>query len=124
VIYSELNKILSSIFLALLLTILMVSIIHAEEKIPSDIRYMLEDLYGANKKTWPAPIYSKDLNHDGFSDWIAIKKNCTKGNHCAAEIFICKPDVSGKCREYCYMEISSLNNVEKAIASKKCESTC
>lgn len=44
------------------------------ETIPDDIRYMLEDMYGENKKEWPSPRYKKDLNNDGFSDWVAIKK--------------------------------------------------
>lgn len=35
---------------------------------------MLEDMYGENKKEWPSPRYKKDLNNDGFSDWVAIKK--------------------------------------------------
>lgn len=120
----DLSKIFSRIFLLLLFSTLMVSNITAEEKVPSDIRYMLEDLYGPDKKLWPAPIYSKDLNQDGFTDWVAIKKNCTKGNKCPAEIFICKADASGKCPEYCYSEVKSLNNLQEELKTLKCESTC
>ena len=100
------------------------SIAFANEKTPDDIRYMLEDMYGENKKEWPSPRYKNDLNNDGFSDWIAIKKDCLLKEKCAAEIFICIPNKKGVCSEYCYMEVKSLMDIEESMTTKKCESTC
>ncbi len=96
----------------------------AEDKIPDDIRYMLEDMYGADKKEWPSPRYKTDLNHDGFDDWVAVKKGCKLIKDCQAEIFICRPDKQGQCSEYCYLEVKTLKNVEEEIKTRKCESTC
>jgi hypothetical protein len=100
------------------------SAINAAELIPDDVRYMLEDLYGANKNEWPSPRYKKDLNNDGFFDWVAKKKSCKLKEHCPAEIFICLPDKTGKCVEYCYIEVKTLVNIENNIHKMKCESTC
>ena len=100
------------------------SITFATEVIPDDIRYMLEDMYGENKKEWPSPRYQKDLNNDGFPDWVAIKKGCSLQEICAAEIFICIPNKKGLCSEYCYMEVKSLINIDESLRTLKCESTC
>jgi len=113
-----------AIFFSFLLNTFFCSAVNASETLPADIRYMLEDLYGANKNKWPSPRYKKDLNNDGFFDWIAKKKNCKYNEHCPAEIFICIPDKTGKCTEYCYIEVKSLMNIEKDIREMKCESTC
>jgi len=94
------------------------------EKIPDDVRYMLEDMYGSNKNEWPAFRYKKDLNKDGFFDWVITKENCSLKKDCPAELFICVPDEKGYCSEYCYSEVNSLINAEKNIESIKCESTC
>ena len=96
----------------------------ASEKIPDDIRYMLEDMYGADKKEWPSPRYKTDLNNDGFDDWVAVKKDCKLKKACQAEIFICRPDNQGRCSEYCYLEVKILKNVAEDIKNRKCESTC
>lgn len=96
----------------------------ADEKIPDDVRYLLEDMYGENKNEWPSPRYKIDLNNDGFFDWVAIKKNCSLKNNCPAEIFICIPNKKGTCSEYCYIEVKSLMNLEEILKSRKCESTC
>lgn len=108
----------------LLLITLFYSSVNATEIIPDDVRYMLEDLYGANKAKWPSPIYQKDLNNDGFFDWVAEKKKCKIKESCPAEIFICLPDKTGKCVEYCYIEVKTLVNIENNIHKMKCESTC
>ena len=94
------------------------------EKIPDDVRYMLEDMYGSDKNEWPAFKYKKDLNKDGFSDWVVTKENCSLKKDCPAELFICVPDKKGYCSEYCYAEVKSLINAEENIESIKCESTC
>lgn len=85
---------------------------------------MLEDMYGANKKEWPSIKYKLDLNKDGFSDWVIKKKKCESQKACQAEIFICIPDKKGMCKEYCYMEVKNLINIESNLKSLKCESTC
>lgn len=95
----------------------------ALESLPDDIRYMLEDLYGANKSKWPV-TRKTDLNKDGFSDWVAKKENCADKKKCPVEIFICIPDIQGKCSEYCYVEIETLKNIEERLPDIKCESTC
>jgi len=100
------------------------SAVNAAEIISDDVRYMLEDLYGANKNDWPSSRYKKDLNNDGFYDWVAKKKSCESKEHCAAEIFICIPDKTGKCTEYCFLEVKTLMNIEKEIHQMKCESPC
>ena len=94
------------------------------EKIPDDVRYMLEDMYGENESEWPAFSYKKDLNKDGFVDWVVTKENCSLKKDCPAELFICIPDEKGVCLEYCYAEVKSLIDAEKNIESVKCESTC
>ena len=96
----------------------------ANEDVPNDVRYMLEDMYGANKNEWPSIRYKTDINKDGFPDWIVKKKSCQPNRDCAAEIFICIPDKKGSCSEYCYIEVKTLNNVEEILQTKKCESTC
>ena len=98
--------------------------VSASEDVPDDIRYMLEDMYGANKEKWPKRRYKVDLNKDGFPDWVAKKKGCKLKEHCSAEIFICIPNKKGICSEYCYMEVKTLNNIEETLSIKKCESTC
>ena len=98
--------------------------ISASEDVPDDIRYMLEDMYGANKEKWPNPRYKVDLNKDGFLDWVAKKKGCKLNDNCSSEIFICIPNKKGMCSEYCYIEVKSLNNIEETLGTKKCESTC
>lgn len=108
----------------LLLSTIFYSAVNATENIPDDVRYMLEDLYGANKSKWPYPIYPKDLNGDDISDWVAKKKSCNSKENCPAEIFICLPDKTGKCAEYCYIEVKTLINIETNIHKMKCESTC
>jgi hypothetical protein len=97
---------------------------YSVENIPNDVRYMLEDMYGADKKKWPALIQEKDLNHDGQSDWILQNQACQNNENCAADIFICIPDQKGKCVEYCYKEVKSLKNMKKSLSAIKCESTC
>lgn len=101
-----------------------VSIVVATEKMPDDIRYMLEDMYGANKSEWPSPRYKQDLNNDGFSDWVAIKKKCLLKEECPAELFICIQNKKGMCSEYCYIEVKALSNIEESLKTLKCESTC
>ena len=98
--------------------------ISASENVPDDIRYMLEDMYGANEEHWPKLRYKIDLNKDGFSDWVAQKKGCKLKENCSAEIFICIPNIKGMCSEYCYMEVKTLKNIEETLSIKKCESTC
>lgn len=111
-------------FLLLVVILNVSSVTFAQELIPDDIRYMLEDMYGANKSKWPSPRYQQDLNNDGFIDWVAVKKNCMLKEKCAAEVFICVPDKKGLCSEYCYIEVKSLENIEKELKKLKCESTC
>ena len=94
------------------------------DKLPDDVRYMLEDMYGANKSEWPAFKYKTDLNKDGFVDWVVTKENCSLKKACPAELFICVPDEKGLCSEYCYIEVKSLINIEENIGNMKCESTC
>lgn len=100
------------------------SAVSAKEIIPDDIRYMLEDMYSADKNKWPSPRYKQDLNNDGFVDWVAVKRNCSLKEKCSAEIFICVPDKKGMCSEYCYIEVKSLINLKKDLKTRKCESTC
>ena len=100
------------------------SIVVAKEDVPDDIRYMLEDMYGADKKEWPAPRYKIDLNKDGFIDWVVKNKNCKLKESCSAELFICVPNNKGLCSEYCYIEVTSLKNIEQQLKTQKCESTC
>lgn len=100
------------------------SIVLSSEAVPDDIRYMLEDMYGANKNKWPSPRYQQDLNNDGLADWIVIKKGCLLKEKCPAELFICIPNKKGMCSEYCYMEVKNLVNVEDKMKKLKCESTC
>jgi len=101
--------------------------LHAEsasyEKLPDDIRYMLEDMYGANKTQWPGMRSKRDINQDGFLDWVVSKK-CALNKKCSHELFICIPAKEGQCSEYCYIEVKTLDNIEKTIHSLKCESTC
>lgn len=110
--------------ISLLINTVFYSISHAAEEVPDDVRYMLEDMYGANKKEWPLLRYKQDLNKDGFSDWIVKKKKCQSNKNCAAELFICIPNKKGKCSEYCYIEVKTLINVEENLNTLKCESTC
>ncbi len=91
--------------------------------LPDDVGYMLSDLYGDDRKKWPAIRYPQDLNHDGFTDWVIQKKNCSTAS-CPAEIFVCKADKQGNCHEYCYIEVRSLQNIAKQLTTLKCESTC
>ena len=100
------------------------SVIFADDKIPDDVRYMLEDMYSADKNKWPSPRYPKDLNNDGFFDWVVEKKGCKLKGKCAAEIFICIPNKKGRCSEYCYSEVNNLVNIEEKLKTLKCESTC
>jgi hypothetical protein len=81
-------------------------------------------MYGENKKEWPAFSYKKDLNKDGFSDWVVTKENCSLEKDCPAELFICIPDERGLCSEYCYIEVNNLVNIDESIKKQKCESTC
>ncbi len=112
------------VLISLLVNAVFISQVDADEKMPDDIRYMLEDLYGANKKEWPSPRYKQDLNKDGFTDWVAIKKGCKLKNNCPAEVFICISDKKGLCSEYCYSEVRTLKGIEENIKDIKCESTC
>ena len=114
------NSFLLFSFVSLSMSMVSVS---ANEQIPDDIRYMLEDMYGANKNDWPS-IKKNDLNKDGSLDWVARNNNCKKKNNCAVEIFICIPDKSGQCSEYCYMEVKTLRNIAEELKTLKCESTC
>ena len=66
----------SSLILLSIVYLSLATLVTAAEKIPDDVRYMLEDMYGANKSEWPSPRYQQDLNNDGFPDWVATKKNC------------------------------------------------
>lgn len=100
------------------------SVATAKEPLPDDIRYFLEDLYGADTKKWPSPQYKSDLNQDGFSDWVAIKNKCKLKDNCPAEIFVCIPDEQGVCKEYCYMEVKTLINIKENLKTLKCEATC
>ena len=110
-------------FAVILFFSLFSSALFAAEAIPDDIRYMLEDLYGANQKEWPA-TRKNDLNKDGFSDWVAKKENCSDKKKCPIEIFICVPDKQGNCSEYCYIEVKTLENIKENISGMKCEATC
>ena len=114
----------TSLILLSIVYLSLVTIVTAAEKIPDDVRYMLEDMYGANKSEWPSPRYKQDLNKDGFSDWVAVKKNCALKEQCPAELFICIPDKKGMCSEYCYIEVKTLKNIEEDLKILKCESTC
>lgn len=96
----------------------------ANEEVPDDIRYMLEDMYGADKKAWPSPRYSTDLNKDGHADWVVVKKGCMSEQGCPAEIFLCLADEKGKCVEYCYSEVVNLKKFVPGISHIKCQSTC
>ncbi len=100
------------------------SLYPTNEKIPDDVRYMLEDMYGANKSEWPSFKFKTDLNKDGFVDWVVTKENCSLKKDCPAELFICIPGEKGLCSEYCYVEVKSLINIEEDIGNLKCESTC
>ena len=111
-------------FITLLIGGGLYSAFNEEEQLPDDIRYMLEDMYGADKKKWPASKFKKDLNHDSFFDWVVQKKSCLSKSDCPAELFICIPNIEGVCSEYCYMEIKSMNKLQEEIKSLKCESTC
>lgn len=116
---------LAFIFIILVITVIVfIPFSKTNETMPDDIRYMLEDMYGADKNEWPSPRYKEDLNNDGFHDWIAKNKNCESGKPCSAEIFICIPDKKGKCSEYCYIEVKTLENIEEKLPDMKCESTC
>lgn len=118
-------------FLSAALTVNMVFIINAAagektevKKIPNDVNYMLEDMYGMDKKQWPDNIYHQDLNNDGMGDWVAQNKSCATQKNCPADIFICIPDGKGKCSEYCYKEVKTLIDVKQQLKKLKCESTC
>ena len=100
------------------------SSISASEDVPDDIRYMLEDMYGAKKEQWPESRYKVDLNKDGFTDWVVKKNDCESKDQCSVEIFICNPNKNGTCSEYCYMEVKTLKNIEATLSTRKCESTC
>ena len=113
-----------SLSLFLLAFFIAPAVVAATDIVPDDIRYMLEDMYGANKKAWPAAISEKDLSNDGFPDWLVEKENCNTAKPCAAEIFICIPDKTGKCSGYCYLEVKNLKNIEDDLKYRKCESTC
>lgn len=102
----------------------MLSTANAADKIPDDVRYMLEDMYGADKSKWPASRFIKDLNNDGFDDWVAQNKKCQSTAGCPAELFLCVPDKQGKCSEYCYININKLNSLQLDLKKIKCESTC
>ena len=115
-----LRALLHLLFFSILFT---PTIISANEGLPNDIRYMLEDMYGAKKSEWPSTRYKADLNEDGFPDWVTQKK-CHQDKDCAAEIFICMPNKNGVCSEYCYIEVKTLKNIEEILKTKKCESTC
>jgi hypothetical protein len=94
------------------------------KKIPNDVSYMLEDMYGQDKQQWPNLFYNRDVNHDGLADWIAQKKSCATKKNCPADIFICISDGEGKCAEYCYKEVKTLINLEARLKKLKCESSC
>lgn len=96
----------------------------SNDSIPDDVRYMLEDMYGEDKNKWPSPRYKKDINNDGYADWLAIKKGCLLKEKCATELFICIPNKKGACSEYCYIEVKNIVNIEKELKKIKCESTC
>jgi capsid portal protein len=98
--------------------------VSANEVVPNDIRYMLEDMYGANKNEWPALRYKKDLNKDGYIDWVAEKNSCQSKTVCPADLFICIPNKTGSCSEYCYIEVKDLRNIESDLKLLKCGSTC
>lgn len=100
------------------------SAVNASESLPDDVRYMLEDLYGANKSAWPAQRYKSDLNKDGFADWVVTKNNCASTEQCPADIFICVPDKKGGCSEYCYQDVKTLKNIKEQLSKLKCEATC
>lgn len=94
------------------------------KKIPNDVSYMLEDMYGRDKKQWPTRIYHQDVNSDGMDDWIAQDKRCATRKNCPADIFICIADGKGKCSEYCYKEVKTLIDLKQQLQKLKCESTC
>ena len=94
------------------------------EKLPNDVRYMLEDMYGSNKHKWPDIIYHQDLNQDGMEDWVVQNKKCQLKDNCPADIFICIPGEKGKCSEYCYKEVNTIINLKEKLPALKCESTC
>lgn len=96
----------------------------AADTIPDDVRYIIEDIYGADRGQWPSPIYRDDLNNDGFADWVAQARGCQAPSQCPVELFLCKPNQAGQCVEYCYFQLSTIKEADKAISSGKCESAC
>ncbi len=113
-------KMFSLIFLLLLI----VPPCHTEENIPDDVRYMIEDIYGTDKSTWPKPIYSKDINADGLPDWLVQQPGCKQGGQCVLDTFICAKSAGGKCIEYCYTGGATLTEIQNNTAELKCQSTC
>ena len=95
-----------------------------ERKIPDDIRYMLEEMYGSVQQNWPVTFHTRDLNKDGFTDWIAVSKKCSDLENCAVEIFVCRPGSDKRCEEYCYLNVKTLKDIESRLQEMKCESTC
>jgi hypothetical protein len=96
----------------------------ADDKIPSDVRYMIEDLYGADKSKWPKTIFSRDVNADGMADWLVQQPGCKKGEQCLFEIFVCHKSEGGKCLEYCYIGSGTEADIQKNAAAQKCQATC
>ena len=111
--------------LCLLLTVNLFAIpLYAETPVPSDVRYYLEDIYGADQADWPKLLYSQDLNHDGLPDWIARQDKCQPDLSCQADVFLCKRGTAPNCDEYCYSGSGLLHKLSKRITDLKCESTC
>lgn len=94
------------------------------EPVPDDIRYYLEDLYGADTKNWPDKIYTQDVNADQLADWIATKSSCDNTEACPVEVFICVPDKKGGCKEYCYIEVTSMSKLKQDLSVIPCKATC
>ena len=97
---------------------------HTEERIPDDVRYMIEDIYGTDKSKWPKPIYSKDINADGMPDWLVQQPGCKQAGQCVLDTFICAKSEAGKCLEYCYTGGITQTEILNKSVELKCQSTC
>ena len=108
----------------LIATLFLPSLAPAEEVIPDDVRYMIEDIYGMDKSKWPKPIYSKDINGDGRPDWLVQQPGCKQDGQCILDTFICAKSEGGKCIEYCYIGGATLMEIQNNTTELKCQSTC
>lgn len=96
----------------------------AEEPVPNDVRYTLEEFYGKDRAQWPNPIYRRDLNHDGLPDWVAQQSGCRDQDQCQVDVFICTRGKAPDCDEYCYSGNGRASDMLKDPVKLKCQSTC